>query len=203
MEDTYIENIDDLEQNIIDKLTSNTSKKKRGGKNIIENITEEVKKIKSKEGITDDDFDDETEKSYKEKDDDEDDEIDEPDDTAEDIVIDVDETDDLKHIFMNKEYVYKIQIIPPDERRTSDILTLYEFTEIISTRAEQIERGSVVYTDVNGLDDPIKMAEKEFNDRRTPLVLNRNVGIVIDHNKKEIITYVEYFNVREMSRLCH
>ena len=53
-------------------------------------------------------------------------------------------------------------IIPDDERISSHIMTLDEMTEAVGSRASEIEKGSPVFTDVEGFTCPIKQAKKEF-----------------------------------------
>jgi DNA-directed RNA polymerase subunit K/omega len=86
-----------------------------------------------------------------------------------------------------------IIVISPGDRRTSNIINDYEFTEAVGIRASQIERGSPVFTNVTGLKDPIKMARKEFFDRKNPLILER----IIDQRGN--IYKVEHWKVREMT----
>ncbi len=86
-----------------------------------------------------------------------------------------------------------IIVIPASERRTSHIINDYEFTEAIGVRASQIERGAPVFTDVTGLKDPIKMARKEFYDRKNPLILERII------EQRGNVYRVEHWKVREMT----
>lgn len=65
-------------------------------------------------------------------------------------------------------------IVNPDDRLTSDIMTSFEYTEIVSQRAKQIQNGGVCMTDVLNLIDPIAMAEKELRDRKCPLKVVRH-----------------------------
>jgi hypothetical protein len=66
-----------------------------------------------------------------------------------------------------------IRIIADEDRITSDIIQLPEYTEAIGQRASAIEQGSPVLTDVSGLSSPIDQAKKEFFDRHSPLILQR------------------------------
>lgn len=95
------------------------------------------------------------------------------------------QTQDFKHI--------QIKIVPDAERITSNVITLYEMTEAIGLRTTAIEKGSPVYTDVEGLHSPQKRARKEFLDRKNPLKIHR---IVME---KDGIRYVEEWKVREMT----
>jgi DNA-directed RNA polymerase I, II, and III subunit RPABC2 len=81
------------------------------------------------------------------------------------------------HIFNPDKYeieTYRnILIVPPDHRKTSEVMTEYEFAEIISHRAKQIENDSPVYVDVGNETDPIKMAEMELLQKKCPLSIRR------------------------------
>ena len=69
----------------------------------------------------------------------------------------------------------EIVFVAPENRITSEILTKFEFTEIISHRAKQMENGGVCYTDVGELTDPLEMAKKELMDKKCPLDLIRGI----------------------------
>jgi len=68
-------------------------------------------------------------------------------------------------------------IVKTNERITSNILTIYEFVELISIRATQISNGSYIITDITGLSDPMEMAKKEILDNKTPLYIKRYIGL--------------------------
>jgi DNA-directed RNA polymerase subunit K/omega len=90
------------------------------------------------------------------------------------------------HIFDPEKYENEIHreviIIPSNYRKTSEIMTKFEFTEIVSHRAKQIENGGKIYTDVSDEDNPIKMAEMEIRMRRCPLAIRR----LLSHNLAEV-----------------
>jgi len=67
----------------------------------------------------------------------------------------------------------EIIILDSENCKTSEILTQFEYTEIISHRAKQIENGGICFTDVQYLTDPIMMAEKELKDGKCPLDIIR------------------------------
>lgn len=72
----------------------------------------------------------------------------------------------------------KIQfIINSEDCITSNILTIYEITELVGIRATQISQGSPVFTDIKNITDPIKMAEKEIIDNKCPLYIKRYIGL--------------------------
>jgi DNA-directed RNA polymerase I, II, and III subunit RPABC2 len=59
--------------------------------------------------------------------------------------------------------------VNPQDRITSEVLTKFEYAEVISHRAKQIEDGDTPYTDIGDLSDPIDMAKKEIADKKCPL----------------------------------
>jgi DNA-directed RNA polymerases I, II, and III subunit RPABC2 len=111
-----------------------------------------------------------------------------PDDIEEDQGVDEEDLDDKKEIIridpntrLSEYYEYvpeihkQIIFISPENRKTSEIMTKFEYTDIISQRAKQIEKGSAVFTDVGDLTDPIQIAEKELRDKRCPLDIVRMI----------------------------
>jgi len=72
----------------------------------------------------------------------------------------------------------KIQyIIKSDDKITSNILTIYEMTELIGIRATQISQGAPVFVDIEYISDPIEMAKKEIINNRCPLYVKRYIGL--------------------------
>jgi DNA-directed RNA polymerase subunit K/omega len=90
------------------------------------------------------------------------------------------------HVFDPEKYVNEIHreinITPSNYRKTSEIMTKFEFTEVVSHRAKQIENGGKIYTDILDEDNPIKMAEMEIRMRRCPLAIRR----LLSYNLAEI-----------------
>jgi DNA-directed RNA polymerase subunit K/omega len=74
-------------------------------------------------------------------------------------------------------YYRTITVVPDNMRLTSDIMTMFEFSEIIGIRTLQIEKGSPVFTDVSELHTPYDMAIKELFDRQCPLKVIRKTGL--------------------------
>lgn len=72
----------------------------------------------------------------------------------------------------------KIQyIIKSDDKITSNVLTIYEMTELIGIRATQISQGAPVFVDIEFISDPIEMAKKEIINNRCPLYVKRYIGL--------------------------
>lgn len=87
----------------------------------------------------------------------------------------------------------KIYSVPPEERRTSSMLSIHECSNILATRSTQIEYGdSIVYVDYTGLDDSYHIALKELVNGKCPLLINRSY----EYND---VKYVETWKVREMT----
>ena len=61
-------------------------------------------------------------------------------------------------------------------RKTLPILSKYEKAKIIGIRAQQISMGSYVYLDnIHGMSNPLDIAKEELRQKRTPLIVRRNV----------------------------
>lgn len=96
----------------------------------------------------------------------------------------------------DKKIIKKI-IVPDDQRKTSETLSIYELTDLISNRACMIENGGEYYVtqkEIEGLTDSRDIAKVEFIKRRTPLKLQRAIGTDKDGN-----IMIEEWNVREMT----
>lgn len=136
----------------------------------------------SKKDLTEVDNDDNENDYIDDENDDADDETYEPDDEN-------DEDEDYNHNYIEdninfndneNENDMKCEIIVKSENRiTSNILSIYEYIELISIRASQITNGSFVFTDVIGLSDPLEMAKKEVIDNKCPLYVKRHIGLNI------------------------
>lgn len=90
------------------------------------------------------------------------------------------------HIFDPEKYENEIHkeiiIVPNNYRRTSEIMTKYEYTEVLSHRAKQIENGGKVFTNVGTESDPVNMAIMEIKNKHCPLAIRR----IISNNLAEI-----------------
>jgi DNA-directed RNA polymerase I, II, and III subunit RPABC2 len=70
----------------------------------------------------------------------------------------------------------EIVMVPNKLRKTSEVITLFELTNVISNRAKQIENGSMIFTPIGDESDPIKMAEMEIKMKMCPLSIIRKVS---------------------------
>lgn len=79
-------------------------------------------------------------------------------------------------IDLNDEHHCTLFIVPDNDRTTSQIMTLEEYTEAVGIRATEIENGTPVFTDVSGMTCPIEMAKKEILDGKSPYKLIREMS---------------------------
>jgi DNA-directed RNA polymerase subunit K/omega len=81
------------------------------------------------------------------------------------------------HIFDPNTYENELHkeiiIAHPQNRKTSEIITKFEFTDVVSNRAKQIENGSKIFVDIKDESDPIVMAEMEIKMKQCPLAVRR------------------------------
>jgi DNA-directed RNA polymerase I, II, and III subunit RPABC2 len=68
------------------------------------------------------------------------------------------------------------EIVAPEDRITSDILSLYEMSTLAGLRAVSIAKHGNCFVDVDGLVDPEQMARREIARRRCPLVIQRQIA---------------------------
>ncbi|MGL5936553.1 MAG: hypothetical protein ACRCZI_13145 [Cetobacterium sp.] len=90
------------------------------------------------------------------------------------------ENDDLHHINI---------VIPKNERITADKFTSFEYTRVIEERAKEIENGSMIFVDIKDETDPIKIAEMEIIQRKSPKTIIRhlNKNVVEKWSANELI----------------
>ena len=70
----------------------------------------------------------------------------------------------------------EINIVKNNNRRTSEIITKFEFTEVTSVRAKQIENGGKIFVDIQNETDPVVMAEMEIKMKCCPLSVRRMIS---------------------------
>ena len=59
------------------------------------------------------------------------------------------------------------------EKLTNPYITKYEKARILGVRATQISMNSPVMVDTDGMTDPLKIAIKEFQEKKIPLIIRR------------------------------
>ena len=102
------------------------------------------------------------------------------------------------HVFDPDKYENEIHkeiiIVPSQYRKTSEVITKFEFTDVVSNRAKQIEDGSKIFVDLGDESDPVVMAEMEIKMKQCPLAIRRlisnNIAEVWDVNEM-IIPYIK------------
>ncbi|KAK5940754.1 subunit common to RNA polymerases I, II, and III [Knufia obscura] len=63
--------------------------------------------------------------------------------------------------------------IPDDKRTTTPYMTKYERARVLGTRALQISMNAPPLVDIEGETDPLRIAMKEFNQKKIPLTVRR------------------------------
>lgn len=53
-------------------------------------------------------------------------------------------------------------IVKPEDRITSNYMTIYDLSTVVGIRADQIIKNAKIYVDHGDLDDAIKIAQKKF-----------------------------------------
>jgi DNA-directed RNA polymerase I, II, and III subunit RPABC2 len=89
--------------------------------------------------------------------------------------------------------IQTIRIVKDDDRVTSNRLTKYEVSRILSIRAQQISDTPIIYAKLSGERDPVKIAYLELSQKKCPLLLRR---VINDNNS---VLTVEQWNPNEMT----
>lgn len=118
---------------------------------------------------------------------------------------DFDDNDEIDLVDIEYENLKGIEsekvFVPDNRKQSTDFINSTEMTELIGIRARQIEMYNNPLVDVSDLDNPRDMATREFNLRKSPLFLNRSVGIKFDKKRNILIEYIERWDVNQMKRL--
>lgn len=106
---------------------------------------------------------------------------------------DIDEGDDDDHdgdeidgIYIKKTQVHAVKeesevtIVAPEQRVTSEYMTMYEYAMVIGTRATHISEGAPIYVDTTGLSNARDIAIKEIDEKKCPLSISRKVARQIE-----------------------
>ncbi len=81
----------------------------------------------------------------------------------------------LSNYYTNNDLHKEDVVISKDKRITSEIMTHAEYTRVISERAKQIENGSPIFIKLTTEHDPVKIAEKEVEQKKCPLSVVRYI----------------------------
>jgi DNA-directed RNA polymerase I, II, and III subunit RPABC2 len=104
-----------------------------------------------------------------------------------------------KTIDINDKYKYKplteikTIYVNPENRITSEVMTKFEYCQVIGIRAKQLEDYDNPFTDVGDISDPIEMAKKEIMDKKCPL------SIIRVRTTNGTTTIAEKWQVNEMA----
>lgn len=79
---------------------------------------------------------------------------------------------DIRHKQKAKNIQTQI-IVDPADHQFSDVVSCFEYTELIGTRATQLDNGEVPYVDVGNLIDTRDIAKLELYQRRCPIMIER------------------------------
>ena len=82
------------------------------------------------------------------------------------------------HVFNPKEIITEteknIYIIPANKRKTSQVITDFEYTRILSERAQEIQNGSPIFVNIGDkYMDEIEIAKLEIRLKKCPLMIKR------------------------------
>lgn len=83
-------------------------------------------------------------------------------------------------------------VVKPENRMTSDMMSLNEFCAVLGIRGAQIENGDDFYVDIQNENTSIEIAKKELLAGKSPCIVER----VVD--TKYNISVVEHWKVAEL-----
>jgi len=88
----------------------------------------------------------------------------------------VSDTPDLVKVIDSNFENNDLVISKPEDRITSNIMTIYEFSYILAIRARHIDDGGPVYVNVEGLTTTRAMAMREIIQKKSPLSILRKLS---------------------------
>jgi hypothetical protein len=87
--------------------------------------------------------------------------------------------DETVHDFVeDTPYNCEITIVKDEHRVTSQVLSPFEQTKILSIRINQLAAEGIAMCDITDLSDPARIAKRELMMRKTPIMLRRYVGYI-------------------------
>lgn len=102
------------------------------------------------------------------------------DDDIDDEEIDDDEEKDDEEEIEDEEIdikktTFEYKVISTENRRTNNMISLYELTNVIGTRAQMIDSttNESIYVSLKGLENSIAIAETEIRQNKCPLTIER------------------------------
>lgn len=66
-----------------------------------------------------------------------------------------------------------IYIIPSNKRKTSQIMSTFEYTRVLAERAKQIQNGSIIFVDPGSHMSEIDIAKLEIKLKKCPFIIRR------------------------------
>lgn len=69
-----------------------------------------------------------------------------------------------------------IKIVPDDKRIMSEIMSRAEYARVIAERAKQIENGAPIFINIDNEVNPIKIAEMEIRQKKSPMKIHRPIN---------------------------
>jgi DNA-directed RNA polymerase subunit K/omega len=98
------------------------------------------------------------------------------------------------HVFnpaeIHTELDKEIYIIPANKRRTSEVMSEFEFARVKSERAQQIQNGAQIFVEYDALMDECEIAMFEIKTKNCPLtilrMLNERVGEIWSVNEMDM-----------------
>jgi DNA-directed RNA polymerase subunit K/omega len=113
-------------------------------------------------------------------------------DSDDELDMEVEEYDDEEEeISRETKLVKNYTFVKPENRKTSDRLSIFEAGRVIGDRARHLENGASPYIDIKNYTSAIEIAYNELLERRIPFCIMRHVGMKC----------VEKWHLREM-KLC-
>ena len=175
------------------KKTNTSSKKKDFGTKLISTkliSTKDSDNEDATDNLDEDDQDDQSRDATDNLDEDAKDATDDQDDQSKDATDNLDDKIQMPALEMvsdalKERYEYKpilrseIVYVRPEDRITSEVMTIFEYCEVVSVRAKQIENGGVVFTDIGDLTDPLEIARLEVANKRCPIDIVRMITDIV------------------------
>jgi hypothetical protein len=130
-------------------------------------------------------------------------EDDDEDEDSAPIIAPVEERHPQAELDMVKGAAEEIIVIPIEKRRTSQIMSLSEYTEAISLRTEQISTDGMSSAMIDEIPAQATTARDiaiaEIKARRCPLKIVRHVGRAMSDDGRHIKNYAEIWSPNEMT----
>lgn len=77
--------------------------------------------------------------------------------------------------YQDRELIRNIVRVRDEDRKTSDLLSVYEYTKIVAVRAQQIAETGEYFAKIDS-SDPKEIAIAELKQRVCPMLIRREIG---------------------------